>query len=302
MATLNTSKLRQALELHAELSDKKLARKHPHVGKWFEKRGLHPKQIRHHAAKLVSSGALAGAMFLANPLASQLSSNTSHQATASKEQLQELFGKNLRALLPSEVRPITTEEEEAVEKLIKLTWGISAKAEYQGERLNVSYGYIGAEQHLPRFPGDTAQAHGQNIGSGITPGRGAWGYFANSQAELTDDLIQKEKYYVAVQTLYLADWQKRLPYLRDWYKHRKVVVVNPANGKMIVAVIADAGPAKFTGKSFGGSPEVMEYLESKDGRQKGPVVMFFADDPENKMPLGPIENINAIAMGKESVQ
>src|SRR5688572_16192657 len=105
MATLNTSKLRQALELHAELSDKNLARKHPHVGKWFEKRGLHPKQIRHHAAKLVSSGALAGAMFLANPLASQLSSNTSHQAAASKEQLQELFGKNLRALLPSEVRP-----------------------------------------------------------------------------------------------------------------------------------------------------------------------------------------------------
>lgn len=299
MATLNTSKLRQALERHAEISAKKLHRKHPHVAKWFEKRGLHPKQIRHHAAKLVTSSALAGTMFLANPLATYTASNSLQFADASKSQLQDIFSANLRALLPSIVRPLTKEEEDAVEKLIQLTWGISAKAEYQGERLNVSYGYIGAEQHLPRYPGDTAVAHGQNIESGITPGRGAWGYFANSPNELTPDLIEKEKYYVAVQTLYLADWQKRLPYLRDWYKYRKVIVANPKNGKIIVAVVGDAGPARFTGKSFGGSPEVMAYLEAKDGAQKGPVVMFFADDPENKIPLGPIESTKSLAFGKE---
>ncbi len=66
-------------------------------------------------------------------------------------------------------------------------------------------------------------------------------------------------------------------YLREWYKYRKVLVVNPDNGKTIVAVIADAGPAAFTGKHFGGSPEVMAYLGFNVGMQKGPVVLFFVD-------------------------
>ncbi|MBI2008442.1 hypothetical protein HYS82_02190, partial [Candidatus Amesbacteria bacterium] len=75
----------------------------------------------------------------------------------------------------------------------------------------------------------------------------------------------------------------------DWYKYRKVVVVNSANGKTVIAVVADSGPAAWTGKHFGGSPEVMADLKLNVGKQKGPVIMFFVDDPENKVPLGPLE-------------
>ena len=110
---------------------------------------------------------------------------------------------------------------------------------------------------------------------------------------MTDDLVQKEKYYVAVQTLYLPDRNTRQPELKDWYKHRKVVVVNPINGKSIVAVIADAGPASWTGKHFGGSPEVMAYLGLNVGMQKGPVLLFFVDDTNNQIAIGPLEyNVN----------
>ena len=98
---------------------------------------------------------------------------------------------------------------------------------------------------------------------------------SNSKDELTNDLILKEKYYVAVQTLYLPDWEKRLSYLRDWYKYRKVLVVNPVNGKTVVADVADSGPADWTGKQFGGSPEAMAYLGLNVGMQKGPVIVFF---------------------------
>lgn len=66
------------------------------------------------------------------------------------------------------------------------------------------------------------------------------------------------------------------------------VVVNPENGKALVADIGDAGPATFTHKHLGGSPEVMSYLERVDGAQVGPVVYFFINDPDNKVPLGPI--------------
>jgi hypothetical protein len=57
----------------------------------------------------------------------------------------------------------------------------------------------------------------------------------------------------------------------------------------MVVVVGDAGPAEWTGKHLGGSPEVMKYLERVDGAQKGPVLYFFIDDPGDKIPLGPIE-------------
>jgi hypothetical protein len=89
--------------------------------------------------------------------------------------------------------------------------------------------------------------------------------------------------------LYLPDWQTRLNYLRDWYKYRKVLVINPANGTTVVADVADSGPADFTGKQFGGSPEVMAHLGLNTGPQKGAVVLFFVNDPNNEIPLGPVE-------------
>ncbi len=72
-----------------------------------------------------------------------------------------------------------------------------AQVELDGEHLNQAYGLIGAEQHLPRYPGDSASDHGAFLRSGITPGLGAWRYFADSKGKMTEDLVQKEKYYVA---------------------------------------------------------------------------------------------------------
>jgi hypothetical protein len=126
---------------------------------------------------------------------------------------------------------------------------------------------------------------------GMAPGRGAWGYVPADQ----------EKYYVVVQTLYLPDWEKRLSYLRDWYKFRKMLVVNTVNGNAVVASIADAGPAAWTGKHFGGGPEVMESLGGSRYK-KGPVVMFFVDDPENKVPLGPVNYNKVEALGVRMVE
>ena len=134
---------------------------------------------------------------------------------------------------------------------------------------------------MQRYPGDTIDQHGQFLREGMAPGKWAWGYISNPEYE---------KYYVAVQTLYLPDWSARLSYLRDWYRYRKVLVVNPHNAKSIVAVIGDSGPAAWTGKHFGGSPEVMAYLELNRGKQKGAVILFFVDDPSNKVPLGPLES------------
>lgn len=289
-ATLNTSKLYIGLKRQAAIAEKKLHKRHPHVVKFFTERGITPGRIREHAGRVAATTAMAGAMLFAQPLAHQVASSPdTHISKLSADELRKQLSNQLKPLLPDGVEPLTHQQEDAVANELKAVWGIDANATLQGERLNRSYGYMGAEQHLPRYPGDTIGQHDEYQRSGITPGRGAWGYFVNSKSELTQDIIQKEKWYVAVQTLYLPDWEERLPYLREWYKYRKVLVVNPANGKTVVADVADAGPADWTGKHYGGSPEIMAYLGINVGKQKGAVILFFVDDPNGEIPLGPVE-------------
>lgn len=244
-------------------------------------------KLRHLASqqrlsKFLLSSAIAGTMFLAAPALANLPALSAPDPVQFDLKLgpRQKFLLDLKIVLPEIPENISLDQEQAISKFYQDEFGLRAGAELEGERLNRSFGLIGAEQHLPRFPGDTAEQHGQFIQSGITPGKGAWGYVPDPE---------KEKYYVAVQTLYLPDWSTRLAYLRDWYKYRKVVVTNPVNGKTVIAVVADSGPASWTGKHFGGSPEIMAYLELNVGKQKGPVILFFVDDKNDKVPLGPLE-------------
>ncbi len=116
---------------------------------------------------------------------------------------------------------------------------------------------------------------------------------------MTPEAYLNEKYYVAVQTMYLPNWKTNTKYLSNWYRYRKVLVINPKNGKAIVADIADAGPAAWTGKHFGGSPEVMAALELNTGKQKGAVLLFFIDDKNQKVALGPIKpDVNVFLAAK----
>ena len=73
-----------------------------------------------------------------------------------------------------------------------------------------------------------------------------------------------------------------------FFKFRKMLLVNPNTGQAIVTVIGDAGPAEWTGKHLGGSPEVMYHLGLGSGSRKGGVLYFFIDDANDTIPLGPV--------------
>lgn len=289
---LNAHTLRARLKVKNLQLESALSSHHPIAHQVFQAANVRPGKLRSHAKKLITSGVTAASIML--PPAAGVASTVqalpemSIQRPFTPHDAQQKIHLNLEKILPFS-NELTPQVENQVSQLLYENLGIHAYAELDGNRLNYNFGYIGAEQHLPRYPGDTVAAHGQLIEKGITPGRGAWGYFASSKSALTPEMIEKEKYYFAVQTLYLPDWNTRLPYLREWYKHRKMVAVNPKNGKAVVGVVADSGPAWWTGKQFGGSPEIMDYLNMFDGKQKGKILLFFVDDPDNKVPLGPLE-------------
>lgn len=203
---------------------------------------------------------------------------------------------DLSTFLPKEVRPLDTREEQAIAEILSRHFGMNVRPEIEGKRLERSYGLIGAEQHLMRYPGDTLATHFQTADEaakfarfGMAPGRGAWGYFAPSFSELTQKDIDREKYYIAVQTFLAPGFRENVREYYDFFRYRKMLVVNPQNGRAMVVVIGDAGPAVWTGKHLGGSPEVMDHLKRVDGRARGPVLYFFIDDPQDTIPLGPVE-------------
>ncbi|MDP2638236.1 MAG: hypothetical protein Q8P26_04210 [Candidatus Levybacteria bacterium] len=243
------------------------------------------------------AGSLGGLMILTGQVANPFVPVNPIATNSSVEEVnKEVFLiSDLAKILPDNVRPLDAEEERKVSEVLSRNFGFRVTPELEGKRLNRSYGLIGAEQHLGRYPGDNLSTHFESESdsisywqSGMAPGLGAWRYFATSRDSLTQLDIDREKYYIAVQTFLSKDFNQRFVEYRDFYKYRKMLVVNPNNGRAIVADIADAGPAEWTGKHLGGSPEVMHYLKRVDGRQRGPVLYFFIDDSNGNIPLGPI--------------
>ena len=283
---------------HQELRNR-LQQKHPQTHKLLKKKGLEPGRLRLHAAKLLAGATVASTLLTQPAALAMLPGKTVIDQAAKSvlpapafidkevEERREVV-ERLRAILPSDKGQLNPWEIGEIDKLLGEKFKVHADAELTDHRLHHQYGWMGMEQHLRRFPGDSLKQHEEMKEVGMAPRLGAWGYFANSKAELTDKDVLREKYYVAVQTLYLPGWNESLPEIKEWYKYRKVIVVNPENGKAVVAVIGDAGPARSTGKQFGGSPEVMKLLDLHEGMRSGKVVLLFADDPEDKIPLGPL--------------
>lgn len=296
MNTTAQSNFRDYLKLKSIEARVNFEKKYPKAHQFLLEKGIEIGKLREHSAKLISAGALTGSLLLSPPTGasslpspSEISKSIDGLIDRNEKKLpQKDLIDAFKNMLPTDVRPLSRDEEKRLEQVIKDTTNIPAKASLEGEHLNTTYGYIGAEQHLKRYPGDILENHGPYYKEGIAPGLGAWGYFAKSKDKMTEDLVETEKWYAVVQTLYLPDWNSRQPYLYNWYKYRKVMVVNTKNGNAVVAAIADAGPAAWTGKHFGGSPEVMEYLGGSRYK-KGAVLLFFVDDPENKIPLGPVK-------------
>jgi hypothetical protein len=288
--------LRNKLKLKSLEVRQTFLKQFPRADKYLKEKGIDLAKLRKRSAKLIGAGALTGTLILSFPIAVKGAGPLAGIISSAKDLAKGIEGNLpqkflidfLKASLPDDPKPLTSDEEKTLEQILAKVIGIKVRANLEGERLNTSFGLIGAEQHLKRYPGDSVFNHGPFYDEGMAPGLGAWGYFASSREKLTKSLEETERWYAVVQTLYLPDWDKRAAYLREWYKYRKILIVNTKNGNAVVAAIADSGPAAWTGKQFGGSPEVMEYLGGPRYK-KGAVLVFFVDDPENKIPLGPVD-------------
>ncbi len=183
---------------------------------------------------------------------------------------------------------LETETQLYLEQQLSLILGFDVRHELDGKKLNHSIGIMGGEQHLMRYPGDTLDKHDAYQEAGMAPKRGAFSWFTEA-GQLSEEAIMREKYYFAVQLMYLSNWNQDYPELKPWYKYRKMIMINPSEQIAVVGVVADAGPAAWVQKQFGGSPEVIREGKVWSNNSRGRVMLLFVDDIENKIPLGPID-------------
>ncbi len=248
--------------------------------------------------KHVAAGSMSAILMLSGPSSLALPAPAPHiqQITAPKQlDKKSAMVLELAIEVPHEVRKLNQSEEQNIAHILSDYYALPVTPEINTIRMERNYGLIGAEQHLPRFPGDsvvkqlkTPDEKAMYARSGITPGLGAWRYFADSERELTEKDIEREKWYIAAPTFAAPGFNEHVSEYKDFFKYRKVLVVNPKTGQAVVTDIADAGPGQSTGKHLGGSPEVMHHLGLGAGPRKGAVLYFFIDDPGDTIPLGPV--------------
>lgn len=272
------------------LKNKWMLRHRAIQNKFWEKHG--------DALKHLALGSLGGLMLLFSPpkLLPSPSFTASRDDVLKNYDPNFLLAESLSDKIPKEIRPLDLLEERNITDILSRSFGFKVTAEMDGIKLSRNYGVIGGEQHLYRYPGDNLYAHADSASdwakygdAGIAPNLGAWGYFVPSKADFKDVDKERERYYLAIQTFLVPGFAENFGRFRDFFKFRKMLVVNPKTGQAVVAVIGDAGPGEWTGKHLGGSPEVMDGLGLGGGPRKGLVLYFFIDDPKKEVPLGPVK-------------
>jgi hypothetical protein len=290
-----SSQLEQLQELYQHLKDR-FHTTHDTASSWLRERSMNVEDFRTASQQLLAVTSLAGAVAMHKPVDTQVleqlqSEPTEHHnrwlVEVTADEHQEILNK-MKSFVTSPPGHLPRQEELYLEQQLTDMLGFEVLAELEGHRLNHSIGIMGGEQHLKRFPTDTLEQHDAVREAGIAPNRGAFGWFTD-QGQLTAKAIEREKYYFAVQTLYLPDWNTNHAQLKPWYKFRKMIAINPAEEVAVVGVVGDAGPALSVKKQFGGSPEVIREAKIWSPKARGRVLLFFVDDPNDEIPLGVID-------------
>ena len=289
----SSDKIKLILQV-CENAKQRFDEKHQDLIAWMKSNNISFSDVRTISQQLLAATSFAGAIALNSPeemlavpqIQAQKKEKSELLATVTQEEHEEIM-KKLESIVQMPPGHMEKETELYLEQQLSEILNFEVTAELEGQRLNHSIGIMGGEQHLYRFPGDSLAQHDAYQESGIAPNRGAFGWFTEN-GELTEKAIAREKYYFAVQTLYLPRWNSEHQILKPWYKFRKMIVINPAEKLAVVAVVGDAGPAAWVQKQFGGSPEVIREGKIWSPKSRGRILLLFVDDPDDKIPLGPI--------------
>ncbi len=154
-------------------------------------------------------------------------------------------------------------------------------------------GVMAGLPHLKRSPHDQLSDHQVILEAGLKKKRSFYGWFDTNH--LTAEEILAEKYYLSLPINLTTTWLKQPRATAEWFKYKKLIVINPVRELAVVAVMADIGPYNSIRAQFGGSPEVIHAAEVWHPNNKGRVAVFFVEDSQHEIPLG-IINLKTLVL------
>lgn len=147
----------------------------------------------------------------------------------------------------------------------------------EGYDIPATSGKVGREQHLYLTSGaEDAATHYAMSGTPAAAQNGMAGGYGSFGSSASPASTDQERYYINMRWNY-AEWYEDAGTLdsfgrpmtrtrnlnttaKNWHRHKKVIVTNPSNSRQMVVSVEESGPAFWTGRVSGLSPEAMSEL------------------------------------------
>lgn len=304
-------KLFNKLNLHHRAVVKSFHATHGHAKKLLKKHGVLLENLRHAGAKATAGAAVAGSLFI-SPAYSQHANNTQHLTAqipkppmavvgpvnpSPQKMTQDQFASAIKEIMGSNYGKegnLSDIQLQKIKILVKQQFNVDVDSKTaNGFTPFENYGWSGREQWLPTHPGTSATEFlgfdPMALASGVTPGRGAWGYVPSNDGN------KENEYYTVIQTFRSSDFGTSSSKNLAGQRFITIQIPEADYGNHTSAVIGglwDAGPGVSTGKVFGHSPRY--YHDDIFGPRAGQsarahVIMLpvLNDVPTSK--LGPLE-------------
>lgn len=202
----------------------------------------------------------------------------------SDEEYTVIFTK-LQGALTNPASRLSQDDAAYLEQQLSDILGFTVTSQLQGHAVPNTVVTLKAGPHLKRFPKDSLSNHQQVPEAGLAATRSAFGWFS-THASLDEAATAAEQYYLALPLTALEEYRSTTAKL-DWWRQRKVLVVNPRVPSIVIASIADTMIANTQYQAVG-SPELLRASQCWSPGCAGMVLLFLIDDTEDTLPVGPI--------------
>lgn len=177
----------------------------------------------------------------------------------------------------------------------------------EGYNIPIDKGKTAKEQHLYLNKAEadlgrtnaSADKHYANSSTPTAARNGMAGGYGAFGSEASPPSIDQERYYITMRWNY-CEWYEDAGNLdsfgragtycrnlnstaKSWHRHKKVIVTNPSNGKQVVVSVEESGPAIWTGRVSGLSPEAMDAIGAVTNSE---LYYYWAGD--QSLNLGPL--------------
>jgi hypothetical protein len=195
-----------------------------------------------------------------------------------KEEHDQILGK-LSALTNVPAGKIDLPDQLYFEQQLGDMLGMTISAQLDSYSLPDTIAHSLSLPHFKTHPTDKLSQHSLQE-AGLSPTRPSFGW-------LTDKSSHLETFGIAIPLHKLDEWSSRRQEYLEWFKHRKVLVINPSRQLAAVGAIINSAPAHVQRFQVGLSPELVRATQAWHPETKGKLALFLVDEAAGNVPLGP---------------